>query len=105
LPGEGDGGVVADIVEGQVALSMADFRFSQNEIRVKRGEALTLLVTNDQGVHDIVIDELGVNSSLIPVGQTVEVVVPTDVAGAFEFYCSVGSHRQLGMVGRLIIEE
>lgn len=88
----------------EVALTMSNFTFGQDEIRVKQGEKLVLSVTNSEGVHDIVIDELGVNSGIIPEGETQEVTIPTDQPGTYEYYCSVGQHRQLGMVGTLIIE-
>jgi uncharacterized cupredoxin-like copper-binding protein len=27
-----------------------------------------------------------------------------DKTGTFEFYCSVGNHRQMGMVGTLVVQ-
>ena len=37
-------------------------------------------------------------------GQIDEVEFVVDKAGTFEYYCSVGNHRQMGMVGKLIVE-
>lgn len=87
-----------------VSLVAEDFTFGVAEIKVKQGEKLTLLVTNTQGFHDLVIDELGVNSGLIPEGETMEIEVSTDQPGTYEYYCSVGQHRAMGMKGTLIIE-
>ncbi|PIR59408.1 MAG: hypothetical protein COU69_00210 [Candidatus Pacebacteria bacterium CG10_big_fil_rev_8_21_14_0_10_56_10] len=90
-----------------VVLELSNFEFSQPEIRVKRGQAVTVKVDSTQNVHDFVIDELDVRSERIFAGQTdsVTFTIPED----FEqdevfFYCSVGNHRHLGMEGKLIIE-
>jgi plastocyanin len=92
------------IPEGAVQLAASDFTFGVDEIRAYVGDELIILVTNEQGVHDFVIDELGINSGLIPVGDTVAVAIPTDQPGEYEYYCSVTGHRDMGMKGTLIIE-
>lgn len=95
----------AMMAQGQVVSLLADdFTFGVEEVRVKQGEKLTLSVTNSHGFHDLVIDELGVNSGMIPEGETMDIEIPTDQPGTYEYYCSVGQHRELGMKGTLIIE-
>lgn len=91
--------------EASVSFNASNFTFGTEEVRVKKGTDLTFLVTNDSGFHDLLIDELDVNTGIIPEGETVEVSIPTDTAGEYEFYCSVGNHRAMGMKGTLIIEE
>ncbi len=91
--------------EGKVVPVVAnDFAYDVSEIRVKKGEKLTVSVTNSQGFHDFVIDELAVNSGMIKAGDTMELEIPTDKPGTYEFYCSVGQHRKMGMKGTLIVE-
>ncbi len=92
------------VENGQVALTADNFTYDVTEIRVKAGEPLTMAVTNAEGFHDLVIDELEVNSGMIPAGETKELLIPTDKPGTYEYYCSVGEHRQMGMKGMLIIE-
>ena len=87
-----------------VQLNMSNFTFGVEEIKVKSGEKLMVSVTNDSGTHDFVIDELAVDSGIIPEGETMEIEIPTDKPGTYEYYCSVGQHRALGMKGVLIIE-
>ena len=95
----------AAMKEGTVVELVADdFTFGQEEIRVKQGEKLTVSVMNKHGFHDFVIDELAVNSGMIAVGDTMEIEIPTDQPGTYEYYCSVGKHRENGMRGMLIIE-
>lgn len=90
--------------DGRVAMAASNFKYDVTEIRAKAGEPLTIAVTNDEGFHDLVIDELEVNSGMIPAGETMELEIPTDKPGTYEFYCSVGEHRAMGMKGMLIIE-
>lgn len=80
------------------------FEFSQTELRVKKGDQVRINFNNTQGVHDLTIDELNVATKIIQVGQSDTVEFVADETGVFEFYCSVGNHRQLGMVGKLIVE-
>lgn len=87
-----------------VELSATNFSFGVEEIKVNVGDKLTLRITNNGGFHDLLIDELGVDTGSIPEGDTIDVVVPTDQAGSFEYYCSVGNHRAQGMKGTLVIE-
>ncbi len=92
------------MVEGTVTEVVADdFTFDVKEIRVKQGEKLTVSVMNSKGFHDFVIDELAVNSGMIKAGSTMELEIPTDKPGTYEYYCSVGQHRQMGMKGMLIV--
>ena len=50
------------------------------------------------------IDEFGVRTKQITAGQTDEINFTADKVGTFEYYCSVGKHRALGMKGNLIVE-
>ncbi|MEK9200643.1 MAG: cupredoxin domain-containing protein [Patescibacteria group bacterium] len=81
-----------------------DFKFAPNEIKVKVGTKVKVTFKNTGGFHDFVIDEFRASTAQIGNGkeETIEFVV--DRAGTFEYYCSVGKHRQMGMVGKLIVE-
>lgn len=85
-------------------IDMFNFGYSVGEIRVRQGDTVTINVTNSNGVHDFVIDEFNVRTSQIGPGRTESVTFVPDRTGTFEYYCSVGSHRASGMVGRLIVE-
>lgn len=86
------------IVTGQ------NFSFTPSEITVKKGDKVKLTFKNSGGVHDFVIDELGVKIKQIAAGQSDTVEFVADKAGTFEYYCSVGNHRQVGMKGTLTVE-
>ena len=58
-----------------------------------------------EGNHDFVIDELNVKTKEIGAGKTDTVELTPNEVGTFEFYCSVGNHKQMGMKGTLIVTE
>lgn len=87
-----------------IELSMDNFSYSQKEILVNKGDLVTIKVTNTQGTHDFVIDELGLNSGIVPTGESKTFEFRADREGIYEYYCSVGNHRQMGMRGKLIVQ-
>lgn len=80
------------------------YYFNPNEIRVKQGDRVRITFTNVEGMHDLVIDEFNVKSKTIQAGESDTVEFLADKKGTFQFYCSIPTHRQKGMVGNLIIE-
>ena len=74
------------------------------DIKVKKGDTVTINFMNKEGIHDWVIDEFGVRTPKIQAGQSASVTFVADKTGTFEYYCSVGSHRARGMRGNLIVE-
>ncbi len=91
-------------VDGVVPVNGLNFSYDVKEIRAKKGDKLTVAFTNTEGFHDFKIDELDIDSGMVKQGDTMEIEIPTDQPGTYEFYCSVGEHRANGMWGRLIIE-
>lgn len=81
------------------------FYYKPNEIRVKKGEKVKVVMKSVDMMHDFVIDELGVKMPIAKSGETGTVEFTADQAGTYEFYCSVGQHRAQGQVGKLIVEE
>jgi len=75
--------------------------FTPNIINAKVGVPVKLRIDAD-GFHTFTIDELGVNE-IISNGIT-EIEFTPDKAGTFEFYCTVGNHRQAGQFGTIVIE-
>jgi len=80
------------------------YYFDPNEIRVKAGETVTITFVNVEGVHDFIIDEMNVRTRQISAGETDSVEFTPENTGTYEFYCSVGNHRAMGMRGTLIVE-
>lgn len=81
-----------------------NFSFAPAEIRVKKGDKVKVVFENAGGFHDFVIDEFKARTKQISDGKTDTVEFTADKAGTFEYYCSVGSHRAMGMKGKLVVE-
>lgn len=94
-----DGDVVA------VNLEAGSFYYKPNVINAKLGQTVRVELSAVSLQHDFNVDELGVKSAVIPSGQSTTVEFTADTLGEFEFYCSVGNHRQQGMVGTLKVTQ
>jgi plastocyanin len=94
----------AESTDRVFTLDTFNYGYSEEEIRVQQGDTVTINLTNSGGFHDWVIDEFGTATEKINAGDTTSVTFVADEIGTFEYYCSVGNHRQLGMVGNLVVE-
>lgn len=89
----------------EIVIEGSNFKFDPNTITVKKGEKTKVVFKNVGGMHDFKVDELGIATEVIKDGEEETVEFTADKAGTFEFYCSVGQHRQMGMKGTLVVEE
>lgn len=87
-----------------ITVDGGEFYYEPNEIRVKVDEPVKIIFNDVEGFHDFVIDEFNVKTPQIKGPNTVEVTFTPDKTGSFEYYCSVGRHREMGMKGTLIVE-
>jgi plastocyanin len=116
LPGEttvdetSSGSVTKDPVPpmGEVVkefnITAKNFSFTPSTLTVKKGDRVRITLDNTQGFHDLKIDEFGAATKQFsaPGKETIEFVATK--TGSFEYYCSVGTHRQMGMRGTLVVE-
>lgn len=84
-----------------VKMEAGSFYYKPNVINAKLGQTVRVELSAVSLQHDFNIDDLGVKSAIIPSGKSTTVEFTADTLGEFEFYCSVGNHRQQGMVGTL----
>lgn len=77
------------------------------DIVVNVGDRVRIIYESVGGMpHDFVIDEIeGARTQIWSPGEGETIEFVANVAGEFEYYCSVGSHRANGMVGRFIVQE
>ncbi|TSC78827.1 MAG: plastocyanin [Parcubacteria group bacterium Gr01-1014_29] len=104
-PPDGEDGVVEARPLKEIAITGKNFEFSQKEIRVKKGDFVRINFSSTDGLHDWVVDEFNAKTTQVNTGQSSSVDFVADKAGTFEFYCGVGTHRKMGMIGKLIVEE
>ncbi len=88
----------------EFTIHASNFTFSVPTMSVKSGDTVRLTFVNDEGFHDFRIDEFGVATKQIGAGAAETVEFVANQSGNFEYYCSVGSHRALGMKGTLTVE-
>ncbi len=81
-----------------------NFTFAPSTMTVKKGDAVAIIFKNVEGFHDFRIDEFNVATQKIGVGQEETVRFTADKTGTFEYYCSIGQHRAMGMKGTLVVE-
>ena len=81
-----------------------NFAFSPTEIVVNQGDTVRINFTNSGGFHDLVIDEFNARTKQLADGAKETIEFVADKTGTFEYYCSVGKHREMGMVGNLIVK-
>ncbi len=84
-------------------MESGNYFFEGETIYAVPGQTVILTFVEDNGTHTFNIDELGVAES-ISEGKKITFVAP-DETGTYEYYCSVGNHRALGMEGQLIVAE
>lgn len=85
-----------------VFMRSGNFFFEPDVIKAKAGQKVNITFTDNAGSHTFVIDEISLKET-IPAKGAISFTAPT-TPGHYEFYCDVGSHKQLGMKGTLIVE-
>jgi plastocyanin len=96
--------LITDAEKKIVVIDSQNFSFSEKEIRVKEGQTVQITLNDKDGFHDLVIDEFGVKTKRLNAGESDTITFVADKKGTFEYYCSVGNHRAMGMKGTLIVE-
>lgn len=89
---------------GDHQIVATDSAYDTDAITVKPGDTITL-TNNGFLQHDIVVEELGLDSGMANGGDSVTITIPEDAApGDYEFFCSVPGHKESGMVGTITVE-
>lgn len=82
----------------------SNFAFSPSTITVNKGDRVRIVFKNQGGMHDWKLDEFGAKTKVINGGESETIEFVADKAGSFEYYCSIGTHRQMGMKGVFIVK-
>ena len=71
------------------------------------GDVVKITVINgDPVLHDMKIDEFDVSTGeLTQKDQVGTVMFKVTASGEFDYYCTVPGHREVGMVGKIIVTE
>lgn len=71
-----------------IEIKADNWSFSPSSITVQQGQSIVLRISGINGVHGFAVPTLGINQSIAP-GQSLNITLPTDVAGIFDFYCNI----------------
>lgn len=88
----------------EVTMEAGNFYFAPKTISAKKGDTIKITLTGKGMMHDFTLDAFNVQSSTVEPGSTTTVEFVADKTGTFEYYCSIGSHRQRGQAGTLTVE-
>ena len=95
-----------DLTAAQVAalptVEMVNYKFEPGQLRVAAGQPVAFRFTNDtDDAHAFTVDAFDVDV-VVPSGRS-RVVVVEAAPGTYPYHCSVGSHEEDGMKGRLVV--
>lgn len=86
-------------------VSAKEFAYTPSTITVNKGETVKINFTNDgTTAHNFTISEFNVATKTIGPGESDSVTFTPTASGSYFFFCSVDSHRSLGLQGTLIIK-
>jgi plastocyanin len=88
----------------EVVIDGSNYKFVPDTIRVKKGEKTRIVFKSTEGMHDFRVEDLRIATAVIQDGKDDFVEFTPDKAGSFEFTCSVGNHKAMGMKGTLVVE-
>lgn len=88
----------------EFTVSGTNYAFSPTVLNVNKGDTVKITFKDINGFHDLKIDEFNVATKKLNTSNEQTVTFVADKAGSFEYYCSVGSHRAMGMKGTLIVK-
>ena len=80
------------------------FSFTPSQITVNKGDTVIIIFKNELGTHDWKIDEFNSATKILQSGQQETIQFVANKVGTFEYYCSIGTHRQQGMKGNLTVK-
>ncbi len=89
-------------IDANFTMKSGNFFFEPSSMRVNAGDTVNIFFSENAGTHDFTIDEIGFSQKVVD-GGSMTFTAPS-TPGSYAYYCSIGSHRALGMEGVLIVE-
>lgn len=81
----------------------SNFKLSPANITVNKGDTVKITVINDQGTHNLFIEEYDQRVNVASIGKSQVMQFVADKSGRFNMWCEVAGHRSMGMEGQLIV--
>lgn len=80
------------------------FKFEPAQMSVNKGDKVKITFVNSNGMHNFVLDEFKVETKVLQAEQKETLEFTADKIGTFEYYCSVGNHKAMGMKGTFTVQ-
>lgn len=90
-----------DVKEFTVVAS--NFKLAPNQISVKQGDKVKITLKNTAGSHNLFVDKYNIQTKVIGAGEEDSIEFTAEKNGTFDFWCTVGNHKAMGMVGKLVV--
>jgi plastocyanin len=87
----------------EFSITGVPFSFTPSTMTVNKGDTVKITFKNGNGVHDFKLDEFNASTRILNSGEEQTITFVASKTGSFEYYCSVGNHRAMGMVGTLTV--
>jgi plastocyanin len=88
-----------------VAVKASKRGFEPSQVKVRRGEAVTFVLSSADDEHCFAVDALRIEKRIVP-GRTTTFEVITDKVGVFPFYCCLEAGEAAGVErGQLSVTE
>lgn len=88
----------------EVAITASNFSYNVTNILATKGDSVRITLDNTQGMHDLTIEGYNIATQKLTAGQKETIEFVASKIGEFEYYCSIGNHRQMGMKGTLTVK-
>lgn len=89
----------------EVTVTGKDFSFEPKDVTVHEGDVVTVTFKNEgHMMHDWVVEGENIATKTVNGGQADVIQFVAPKKGSYETFCSVSSHRKMGMVGKLIVQ-
>jgi plastocyanin len=96
---------VSDEDAYEVSIKMSEYNISPSIISIDAHKDTTFILKNlGFTTHNFVVEELDIYSGVIPPGESKTITFTAEEPGEYDFYCSIGNHRDNGMEGILIVK-
>lgn len=82
-----------------------EYSFTPSSMSVQAGDDVSITFKNaGASTHALFIDGYNIGTSGVAPGKSATLSFTADKTGTFNFYCTIDSHRELGMQGTLEVK-
>ena len=90
------------LIDGVYTVYAGNMYYNPTTITISQGDSITFI--NEEGFHDVYTTSGPVELSLNPCSSPCTIgTLVFEIAGEYDYICSIGSHAEQGMIGTIIV--